>query len=404
MNRTISWMVKAATLLLCSCVPQSSKDDSAARDSTAPAGPETPLTEGSRAGECSDGADNDGDGEFDCFDSDCAGAPACSEVNMPGGCVDGTDNDGDGLIDCDDPDCAEADACDGGSGSSGGDDSGGSSGGGASDSGDDTGSTGAGDGTGEDATGLVSGYVEHNFFAIGCPSCFGFSDATLIESSAALHAPTAGSWRSWFPPIDTCVVDPTRTPLVASTDDLGGSVALSAGSITRQLARTTNGTLTTYAASSSDDGSFAQNTTYDLSAPDATPSLTISSVLQTIPTGFTAIEPLSMFSDIDSAFQAFSASSADFSWAPAGTADGVAITIQVYDSYDTTYQGEVFCFVSDSGTFQVPVSSFAAFFEGDLAAIYVSKVMLSEAINPTDGSTVEGMSVFGGIGTATLYP
>ena len=82
----------------------------------------------------------------------------------------------------------------------------------------------------------------------------------------------------------------------------------------------------------------------------------------------------------------------------------MTIIIHVYDSYDTTYQGEVFCFVRDSGTFQVPVARFAAFFEGDLAAIYVSKVVLSEGINPTDGSTIEGMSVFGGIGTATLYP
>ena len=33
--------------------------------------------EGASAGECTDGADNDGDGAFDCDDSDCAGAPDC---------------------------------------------------------------------------------------------------------------------------------------------------------------------------------------------------------------------------------------------------------------------------------------------------------------------------------------
>ncbi|MBI4951080.1 MAG: hypothetical protein HY908_03540 [Myxococcales bacterium] len=39
--------------------------------------------EGDVAGECSDGADNDRDGAFDCDDSDCAGAPACK--GPPGG-------------------------------------------------------------------------------------------------------------------------------------------------------------------------------------------------------------------------------------------------------------------------------------------------------------------------------
>ncbi|HCP47752.1 MAG TPA: hypothetical protein DIU15_17055, partial [Deltaproteobacteria bacterium] len=34
--------------------------------------------EGMVAGECSDDADNDGDGLFDCDDPDCAGAQACA--------------------------------------------------------------------------------------------------------------------------------------------------------------------------------------------------------------------------------------------------------------------------------------------------------------------------------------
>ena len=34
-------------------------------------------TEGSLPGQCSDGADNDSDGDYDCNDSDCAGAPDC---------------------------------------------------------------------------------------------------------------------------------------------------------------------------------------------------------------------------------------------------------------------------------------------------------------------------------------
>ena len=38
------------------------------------------ATEGANPGECADGADNDGDGAFDCDDEDCAGAPDCDDA------------------------------------------------------------------------------------------------------------------------------------------------------------------------------------------------------------------------------------------------------------------------------------------------------------------------------------
>ena len=89
--------------------------------------------EGSAPGECSDRADNDGDGLYDCGDPDCAGAPAClgddddssgdddddgsgdddSVTNVEFDCTDGVDDDGDGLVDCADPDCAADPACSG---------------------------------------------------------------------------------------------------------------------------------------------------------------------------------------------------------------------------------------------------------------------------------------------------
>ncbi|MBN1494739.1 hypothetical protein JW911_03325 [Candidatus Peregrinibacteria bacterium] len=61
--------------------------------------------EGPAAGNCSDGADNDGDGLTDCADPDCTADPACT---LPGVeiCTNGLDDDGDGLIDCADPNCA----------------------------------------------------------------------------------------------------------------------------------------------------------------------------------------------------------------------------------------------------------------------------------------------------------
>jgi hypothetical protein len=69
------------------------------------------AAEGQFPGECTDGADNDGDGDFDCSDSDCQGSPDCIENHSDGGCADGTDSDADGLVDCDDPDCSEEAEC-----------------------------------------------------------------------------------------------------------------------------------------------------------------------------------------------------------------------------------------------------------------------------------------------------
>ena len=58
---------------------------------------------------CNDGIDNDGDGDTDCADSDCAGDPACAPAAEI--CNDGIDNDGDGDTDCADSDCAGDPAC-----------------------------------------------------------------------------------------------------------------------------------------------------------------------------------------------------------------------------------------------------------------------------------------------------
>jgi len=53
--------------------------------------------EGANPGECSDGADNDEDGEYDCDDEDCAGSPVCDGVE---GDTD-TDSDADSDADTD---------------------------------------------------------------------------------------------------------------------------------------------------------------------------------------------------------------------------------------------------------------------------------------------------------------
>lgn len=60
--------------------------------------------EGMNPGECEDGADNDGDGTYDCRDDDCAGAPACDDGDdTPPDTDDAPDTDD--TIQPDDPNC-----------------------------------------------------------------------------------------------------------------------------------------------------------------------------------------------------------------------------------------------------------------------------------------------------------
>lgn len=54
---------------------------------------------------CDDYADNDGDGDHDCSDSDCSDLCRSQEGYSAPTCQDGIDNDEDGLIDCAEPQC-----------------------------------------------------------------------------------------------------------------------------------------------------------------------------------------------------------------------------------------------------------------------------------------------------------
>jgi RHS repeat-associated protein len=58
---------------------------------------------------CGDHGDNDGDGQIDCADTDCAAVPPCSFG--PEVCGNTIDDDGDGSYDCADSDCATSPAC-----------------------------------------------------------------------------------------------------------------------------------------------------------------------------------------------------------------------------------------------------------------------------------------------------
>jgi len=58
---------------------------------------------------CNNQLDDDGDGDMDCLDTDCAGATICLVAQE--NCTNGTDDDFDGDVDCNDADCASASTC-----------------------------------------------------------------------------------------------------------------------------------------------------------------------------------------------------------------------------------------------------------------------------------------------------
>ncbi len=73
------------------------------------------VTEGTPREVCNNRRDDDGDGQVDCADADCAADPTCRCVPAPESsdltCRDGRDNDCDGQADCADIDCRNTRAC-----------------------------------------------------------------------------------------------------------------------------------------------------------------------------------------------------------------------------------------------------------------------------------------------------
>ena len=66
--------------------------------------------EGTQAGDCTDGADNDGDGFFDCDDSGCAGSPVCRDADADADADSDADADADADSDADADADSDADA------------------------------------------------------------------------------------------------------------------------------------------------------------------------------------------------------------------------------------------------------------------------------------------------------
>ena len=92
------------SLALCLCVLPACGD----KEDT---GPQPPVEyEGDEAGECTDGADNDQDGLFDCDDEGCQGSPDCGEADADTDADTDSDSDADSDADTDADTDADSDA------------------------------------------------------------------------------------------------------------------------------------------------------------------------------------------------------------------------------------------------------------------------------------------------------
>ncbi len=266
-----------------------------------------------------------------------------------------------------------------------------------SDSGDpdpDTGESGTG------SSGLTGGLVELWYQAYFCAECFGLSSQLQISATATFHDPTAGSWLDWIPARGSCSSNVNQVQLVSTGTDVGEWVYLATGGTSLSLRRTSTGALTTYTVNNLAQSDYIKNAAYDLTAT----GLSLDGVIQTT-SGFDSFDPIDIAqTSIQQAFSArISASSARLGWAPSGTDADMTLLVEIF-SQTGQFQGSVICRDSDTGSLTVPSNLLSGYAANSLLALSFYRTQIVETINPDDGSTIEGLVMYGGIGTGTLVP
>ena len=83
MNNKISVVMISLILMLSGCLDDETVEQNNDSDTIVEASDNATLFEGDEAGECSDLADNDQDGLFDCDDPNCSGSPICQSNDNP---------------------------------------------------------------------------------------------------------------------------------------------------------------------------------------------------------------------------------------------------------------------------------------------------------------------------------
>jgi hypothetical protein len=267
-----------------------------------------------------------------------------------------------------------------------------------------TGDTGGSDSGGDvTPTGMTAGLVEFWMQAYACPSCFGLTDIEQVSAGVTRHAPVSGSWLDWLPDVGTCTTDYQPSMLNVSGQTVGDWLYLSTGGSSISLSATNQDGVLSYTASGLSSDDYVRNAQYDLHSSSGEWGL--DGALQTT-TNFTNIQPENILSTTPqwAWTQPIRASNATFSWAPSGTVADVVVLMEIYHPHNKAYMGLVLCRSSDTGSLTIPSSSFTSYYAQSPVNISIYRVLSQQLVDPSDGHTVEGLAVFGYVGTGMLVP
>jgi hypothetical protein len=250
---------------------------------------------------------------------------------------------------------------------------------------------------GGSATGLTGGLVELAVQGYVIPELSPTGQQVVVTAGVTLHSPVEGSWLDWVPPAGTCYAEYTDSTLPVAGTDLGSQVYLEHGGTSISLPKTTSGGLLTYSSTNLNQTQISANASYALSAPNV--GLDISDVAL-ISTDFTDISPIGPFLPGDVFTEALSASNFSMSWAPTSTGE-VLLVIEFLDYSSGVLAGMLLCSAEDTGALALPESMLQGYL-GYNMTVQLYRTHYTEAIHPENGSTIQGFSMMGLVGTGWL--
>jgi hypothetical protein len=261
------------------------------------------------------------------------------------------------------------------------------------------------DADGSSPDGAVGGLIDVLYNVNACPECVEPIPPQLeFSANARMHAPVMGSWLDWMPPLGSCARDPVRTALASSGANLGNWAYLTQGSSV-SIGMGNDTSTNTYKAAGLDMSLWVNSASYAFSIPDA--GFEVVGALST-PGGFTDVQPSGILEPAASAFSApISSAAATFGWSPAGTGDGISISLLVFDGVTFAAKGEVNCWVPDTGAFTIPADLFYSptpYAENDVMFVLLHRYTVTHSTRPDDGSVIEAVAKKGVTGTALLVP
>jgi hypothetical protein len=274
-----------------------------------------------------------------------------------------------------------------------------------SDSGDPTPDTGDSGGGGTSPTGMVGGVVEFWYQAYFCAECFGLTSQLQVAVNATFHPEVSGSWHDWVPENGSCFDSYNYVPPTSTATDLGEWAYFTSGASSIPLHRSTVKGLVGFESDPLAQDDYIRNSSYDLDVTEA--GLSLEGVVQTA-TGFDDFTPIEMAqTTIQTAFSApISASNATVGWAPSGTSADMLVVLEIFHPQTSALSGMILCRDTDTGSITIPSSLLlsGAYYADSPLVISFYRVIFRETVSPLDGSTIEGATFYGGIGTGILVP